>query len=83
MSAKEMIFLDLLNQWRQRGEPCPNTLLYQAIYKSELKRSGGRSYRLDNLVKRLRDKLNKIAGQPVSIETVRGVGYQLGFNLEP
>jgi DNA-binding winged helix-turn-helix (wHTH) protein len=79
MSDKEVIFLDLLNQWRQRGQPCPHTLLSQAIYKTEASRSGERPYRLDDLVSRLRDKLAKIAGQPVSIKTIRGVGYQLCF----
>jgi hypothetical protein len=82
MSDKEVIFLDLLNQWRQRGEPCPRTLLRQAIYKTGASRSGQRIYHLDNLVSRLRNKLKKIAGEPVSIETIRGVGYQLCFNPE-
>ncbi len=75
VSSKEFIFLSLLNQCHAQGQPCPRDLLSQRIYFDEVRLFGEREERLYSLVAQLRGKLRQFAGQPVKIETVRGVGY--------
>lgn len=82
VSRKEFIILDLLQQWRERGEPCPRRLLCQMVYADEVSLPHDREARLDCLVARLRQKLRQVAGQPVEIKTIWGVGYLLRFYSE-
>jgi DNA-binding response OmpR family regulator len=82
VSRKEFIILHLLQQWQDRGEPCPRRLLCQMVYVDEVALPHDREARLDCLVARLRQKLKQIAGQPVEIKTIWGVGYQLRFYSE-
>lgn len=77
VSKKEFIFLELLEQGYERGEPCPREGLYEMIYGDEVALSDQRDTRLENLARRLRQKLKRIEGQPVEIKTIRGLGYQL------
>jgi len=80
MGYNEFIFLSMLEIWHARGEPCPRELLYQSIYLGEVTLSDEREERVYSLASQLRRKLRRIPGQPVDIETVWGVGYQLRFH---
>jgi hypothetical protein len=77
------IFLELLQQWYEKGQPCPRELLYQMIYGDEVTLYTGRDPRLNSLVNRLRAKLDQVPGRPVQIETIRRVGFQLRLCSTP
>jgi len=75
LSPGEATFLYLLEQ--QQGQPCPREILYENIYAGEVSSFEERQARLDSLVARLRQKLDRAFQGRISIKTVRGMGYRL------
>jgi hypothetical protein len=77
ISQREFMLLEALEKGYRQGQPCSRKLLCQTVYVGEVTPPGEREARLDSLVAQVRRKLEQIPGQPVSIKTMRSLGYQL------
>ncbi len=75
LSNRELNALHLL--YRHRSDTCSRDLLDAVIYPDEASLPHSRHSRLDTLIHRLRKKLHGVAGDKITIETVRGIGYSL------
>lgn len=73
LPRKEFEVLELLMS--NQGRVLPRERLISLVWGSDY---FGDTKTLDVHIKRLRDKVEEVPGQPTIIQTVRGVGYRLG-----
>lgn len=77
LSSQELSLLQLLN--RHAGRPCKRDLICQVVYDGDQATGDFREDRLDTLIFRLRLKLRRVSNGQITIETIRGIGYQLNL----
>lgn len=73
LSAKEFELLTYL--YSQRGQLCTKDDISQAVWPEYIE--GAYDYQIENLVRRLRTKLEPDPANPQLLLTVRGLGYKL------
>lgn len=73
LSAKEFALIAYL--YRRRGEVCSKDEIAEAVWPEY--QDGVYDYQIENLVRRLRSKLEIDPGNPQLLVTVRGMGYKL------
>lgn len=73
LSAKEFELLAYL--YSQRGQLCTKDDISQAVWPEYIE--GAYDYQIENLVRRLRTKLEPDPANPQLLLTVRGLGYKL------
>lgn len=73
LSAKEFELLAYL--YSQRGQLCTKDAISQAVWPEYIE--GAYDYQIENLVRRLRTKLEPDPANPQLLLTVRGLGYKL------
>ncbi len=73
LSPKEFNLLALL--YERRGQVCSKDEIGEAVWPEY--NADVYDYQIENLVRRLREKLEPDPGEPLLLVTVRGMGYKL------
>ena len=77
LSAKEFVLLAYL--YEQQGQVCSKDEIGQVVWPEY--EDSVYDYQIENLVRRLRSKLEPDTANPQILLTVRGLGYKLAYSL--